>query len=399
MAINKLVTLLLLYFVQGLPFGFQATALPLMLRARGVSLQALGFVGLLAAPWLVKALWAPWVDRWGSRSFGRRKSWIVPMQAALCLSACAAAQVERPSLLFGLVFLMNLCAATQDIAVDGLAVSWLTPRELGIGNAVQVVGYKLGMLTGGGILIWASDKLGFSGVFYTMAILMLLVMLVALRLHEPPDERATVAQTFRVREVFLQLSAAVRERTALPLLAVIVSYKMGETLADAMWKPMLFDRGYSVGQIGLWTGTYGMLASLAGSFGAGLWIKARPLPAALLSIALLRAAGVAAEWWISLQAGPTPEQIIAVTCIEHVLGGAITTVMFTLMMRHTRPEIGGTHYTLLASIEVWGKLPFGALSGVLAQRAGYPVVFGVGTALCVGFAVLVMGVRDRLLRI
>ena len=100
---KKLATLLVLYFAQGLPFGFQATALPVLLRARGVSLQAIGFAGLLAAPWLTKALWAPWVDRYAFPGFGRRKSWIVPMQAALCMCACVAARVERPELLALLV--------------------------------------------------------------------------------------------------------------------------------------------------------------------------------------------------------------------------------------------------------------------------------------------------------
>lgn len=385
-ASNKLVTLLLLYFAQGLPYGFQATTLPLMLRARGVSLQAIGFAGLLAAPWLFKALWAPWVDRWGSSRFGRRKSWIVPMQAALCGCACWAARSQQPSVLYGLVFAMNLFAATQDIAVDGLAVSWLEPSELGVGNAVQVVGYKLGMLTGGGLLIWASDRIGFSGVFYAMAALMLVVMLVALGIRETEHTTAPDSERSSVREVFLQLKAALRESAAWPLIAVVVSYKMGETLADAMWKPMLFDRGFSAPQVGLWTGTYGMVASLIGSFLAGWWVRAYSMPKALLWTALLRAAGVAAEWWISVQDTPSAANVIGVTCIEHILGGAITTVMFALMMRHTQREIGGTHYTLLASLEVWGKLPFGLLSGAIAQRFGYSVVFGAGTLLCVLFA-------------
>ena len=39
--------LTLLYFVQGLPFGFQATALPVFLRQQGVSLTRIGLLGLL----------------------------------------------------------------------------------------------------------------------------------------------------------------------------------------------------------------------------------------------------------------------------------------------------------------------------------------------------------------
>lgn len=386
---KKLATLLLLYFSQGLPFGFQATALPLLLRSRGVSLQSIGFAGLLAAPWLVKALWAPWVDRYFNARIGRRKSWILPMQA--CLASCAwlAGRAESEAVLFALVFAMNLFAATQDIAVDGLAVSWLEPHELGPGNAVQVVGYKLGMLTGGGLLLGASEKFGFgfAGVFDGMAVLTVLVLLFATAIAEPPFKQRA-EEPVRLVGIFRQLLATLKLPAARPLLALVMTYKMGETLADAMWKPMLFDRAFTVAQVAWWTGTYGMAASLTGSFAAGVWLRRASLPTALLWTAVLRALGVAMEWWVCVNPDSGAALVIAVTCIEHLLAGSITTVMFTLMMRHTERAIGATHYTLLASLEVWGKMPFGALSGALADRAGLPVVFATGTLLCALFAVL-----------
>ena len=73
----------------------------------------------LSAPWMAKALWAPLVDRYGSARFGRRKSWIVPMQAALAAGALLAARTDDMVTLAALILVMNLCAATQDIAVDG----------------------------------------------------------------------------------------------------------------------------------------------------------------------------------------------------------------------------------------------------------------------------------------
>jgi PAT family beta-lactamase induction signal transducer AmpG len=396
--VKKLATLLLLYFSQGLPFGFQATALPLLLRSRGVSLQSIGFTGLLAAPWLAKALWAPWVDRYYSERIGRRKSWILPMQAGLALCAWWAGRVDPGVGLLVLVFAMNFFAATQDIAVDGLAVSWLEPHELGPGNAVQVVGYKLGMLTGGGLLVWASQRYGygFSGLFDAQAALIVCVFVLALfAVNEPPRGPVRASEQVRLGEILRQLLARLKLPAARPLLALILTYKMGETFADAMWKPMLFDRGFSIEQVALWTGTYGMAASLIGSFGSGVWLRRMPIASALLWTAILRALGVGAEWWVSVHENAGAGAVIAVTCIEHLLAGSITTVMFTLMMRHTEREIGATHYTLLASLEVWGKMPFGPLSGIVAQRAGMPPVFAVGTLMCAAFAGLVAALGRR----
>jgi PAT family beta-lactamase induction signal transducer AmpG len=204
------------------------------------------------------------------------------------------------------------------------------------------------------------------------------------------------APTLRFRDVIERLRSAWRQPPAAALLAVVLTYKMGETLADAMWKPMLFDRGFAASDIGLWNGTFGMLFSLLGSSLSGLLARSVSLPRALLGIAAFRAAGVAALWWASVLPQPSAATIIGVTCGEHFFGGAITTVLFALMMHHTDRAIGGTHYTLLASLEVWGKLPLAVLSGVIASAFGYPAVFAVGTALCVGFALLVRALRTRL---
>ena len=43
-----------------------------------------------------------------------------------------------------------------------------------------------------------------------------------------------------------------------PVLGLVFSYKIGETLGDVMFKPMLVDKGVAVGTIGLYSGVYGM---------------------------------------------------------------------------------------------------------------------------------------------
>ncbi|MGB5217389.1 MAG: MFS transporter [Smithella sp.] len=191
---NKTALLFMLYLSQGLPFGFQATALPVLLREQGVSLAAIGFAGALALPWFLKPLWAPLVDRFWSAHIGRRRSWIIPLQICMVftmlVSVPIAASGEMAPLL-ACIFLMNLCAATQDIAVDGLAVDILGQKELGPGNAAQVAGYKMGMVLGGGILVWMSARAGWSGLFLTMAVVAVLPLILILFHREvEPNEPA-----------------------------------------------------------------------------------------------------------------------------------------------------------------------------------------------------------------
>ncbi|HEX5660809.1 MAG TPA: MFS transporter [Polyangiales bacterium] len=392
-SLGKLAPLGALYFAQGLPFGVQTTALPLLLRERGASLEAVGFAGLLVLPWLGKALWAPFVDRYGWARFGRRKSWIVPMQLGLAGCALAAAFTEQVGALAALILAMNFFAATQDIAVDALAVSWLQPGQLGPGNALQVIGYKLGMLTGGGLLVYASRWIGWQGLFLAVAALMVVIALWASQLHEPED-----SAPLPTREIRLRLWEALRLPGTRALLPIMLTYKTGESMADAMWKPMLLDRGVAAADIGLWAGTWGMICSLIGTSATGVLARTIPLPRLLLWTSMVRALGLLAEWWAAAHADAGSAALIAITCIEHLAGGGITTVVFALMMRHTDREIGATHYTLLASVEVLGKMWLGTLSGVITRAIGYASLYALAAALSVAFIALAAALYRPLTR-
>ncbi len=380
---GKITILFLLYFTQGLPFGFQATALPLYLRSHNVSLTAIGFTGVLAAPWMLKALWAPLVDRYGSSRFGRRKSWIVPMQTLLLLSILFASTItpgENLSLLLMVVFLMNLFAATQDIAVDGLAVDLLGPKDLGPGNAAQVVGYKAGMLISGGFLVWLNAYVGWDGLFVVMALLTIIPLIGIVLYREDNRNRAPCSEELDMSQVIGLVIRAFRLPGAFWFITFVASYKLGEIMIDVMFKPFLIDCGFTASQIGLWVGTYGMAASLTGSFVGGLLSLRLSLWKALGLAAFLRVIPLVLEWWLTLVT-PVDIHVIGITIAEHFLGGMLTTTMFAYMMSRVDKRIGATHFTILASIEVIGKSPGAFASGILADSLGYSWLFATGLIL------------------
>ncbi|XP_070559849.1 major facilitator superfamily domain-containing protein 3-like isoform X2 [Ptychodera flava] len=162
---SNIFILTLLYFVQGIPYGFQARFLPVYLRANGTSLTTLGFIKLLLLPWLLKVIWAPLVDKWGTK-----RQWLLYSVFGLALTCLCGAAVSPKVLLYvcPVIFLLNFLAATQDIAVDGIAISILREDELGKGNTAQVVGYKLGSIAGGGFLVLLNDYVGWSGLFLNL---------------------------------------------------------------------------------------------------------------------------------------------------------------------------------------------------------------------------------------
>jgi MFS family permease len=388
-----------LYFVQGMPFGFQSS-LGMFMRELGVSLQNVTLVGALSLPWLLKPLWAPLVDKLGNPRFGRRKSWIVPLQLLLAL-ACVAAAFSPPDSslpqLLSIVFVMNLLAATQDIGVDAFAVDTLRPQDLGLGNAAQVVGYKLGMLVGGGALVALMGLIGWQGMFFAMAALCIAVMLVLTFTPErPAGNTASGEAPPSWREIGQRVRAALKLDGALWLLLFVATYKVGEEIATTLFKVFLVDRGVPVETAALWLGTWVMIASLSGSLFGGLIASRMKLVEAVGWTAGLRVLPLLGLWAIVAGLLPiTASSVIGVASVEHFFAGALTTCMFALMMSQVDKRIGGTHYTFLAAVEVLGKTPAGLASGKIAQVLGYPAAFMVAVLASVGFLALVWPMRRR----
>lgn len=379
---RRLAMLWMLYFVQGLPFGFQATAVPVLLREGGASLTVISLAGLVSAPWILKPLWAPWVD-----ASPRRKTWLLPMQGLLAGSVALGGFIgdSRTAPLLAAVGLMNLFAATLDIAVDGLAVDILDERDLGLGNAAQVVGYKLGMLTGGGLLLWVSARIGHASSMYAMALSIAVTAFITWRFAEPTPESRARREPLRYRATLRALVRTLAAPRARWLGLAVLTYKLGESVADAMFKPFLVDAAFTRAQIGLWLGTWGMLFSLLGSLGGG-WLASRwRLWQTLTVLAALRILPLVGEWWLVGWAAPSSRAVIAVTSAEHFFGGALTTAMFAMMMSRVDRNIGATHFTALAALEVVGKAVPSLAAGALTDALGYRFAFGLAVALSTAF--------------
>lgn len=367
-----------LYFSQGLPFGFFTQALPALMRERGHSLEAIGFANLLALPWALKFLWAPLVDRTGRGRFGRRKTWILPLQALAALALFALAFAEPTGgalgwLLVG-VFVTNLLAATQDVPTDALAVALLEPSERGAGNGVQVAAYRVGMILGGSTMLWVLDRYGWRTPFLMMAALVVLASIPVWRYREPPVAPPVEKIDLRALRSFF------RRDGAGAWVALLVVWKAGESFGTGILRPFVIDHGATKTDIAELFGGIGFTAGLAGALLGGLLLKPLGRTRALLVFGLFQAATVAL--WAYVAAYGDYPWLVGVTVVEHVASGTATAALFTWMMDACRPGTEGTDYTVQASAVVLAQGAASALSGVSAASLGYPGHFLLGAFVC-----------------
>jgi MFS transporter, PAT family, beta-lactamase induction signal transducer AmpG len=379
----KLGLLTSLYLSQGLPYGFFTQALPVLLRKQGLSLPAIGLANLLALPWALKFLWAPLMDRYGSARLGRRRGYILPLQflsAALLLGLALPEDTVSVEALLVAVLLVNLLAATQDVATDGLAVELLAPEELGWGNGVQVAGYRVGMILGGGLMLILFDALGWRPTLLSLGTLLLVATVPVVLFREPPSSAARREDTGMWRWLQESLLHWVRRPGTGAWFTLLVLFKAGEHLAMGMLRTFLVDVGLGLSEVGWMLGFVGFTTGLIGALLGGALVNRLGRRRALLVFGTLQAAAV---FLYALAARGASVPVLALVCgVEHLASGMATAALFTVMMETCRPEHAASDYTVQASLVVLATGAAAAVSGFSAQALGYVWHFTLSAAVC-----------------
>ena len=363
---HKIWLLTSLYVAQGLPYGFFTQALPVLLRDAGLSLKAISATSLLFLPWALKFLWAPFVDHRGTR-----RQWLLPLQLSAVVGALALSQVDLGRgflVVLAAAFLFNVVAACQDVATDGLAVRILDTRERGLANGIQVGAYRIGMILGGGLLLWIFARTDWATMFACMAVLLAVTVLPVLWLREPPPPAAALRPTCRPARGRMDPppARAGHGRVHRADLLLQVRRLDGRLARSAR---SCATRGSARRSIAMMKGTVGSVASLAGA-GIGGWFAFR----AGRRVALLACGVLQRRACCSTSPPRTGSAALGMfwagTVAEHLLGSMATVALFTLMMDASDPEHAGTDYTLLACAIVFA-MGFANFTGAaIADAAG-----------------------------
>jgi MFS family permease len=383
-AVRRLALLTLLYFCQGLPGGFLAQTLPVVVRTQGGTLLQTNLVQLVGLPWLGKLLWAPFVDRWGSARFGRRKTWMVP--ALIGMIACTFAVGffdPRVGLTVALVLflLLNIFAATQDIAVDGFTVATMQGDDIGPANAAQVGGFKLGNIAGGGVLLLFIGVIGWLTSFTIMTACLVVALVAVLLTREPAPTAAPPMQTSAiVRDAIMGLFAVPA------FAAFLFASKFVESIAGVLLQPAMVDHGFSFEDIGLVDGIFGGVATVVGAVAGGTMTRRVGWARTMMIMSAVQGIGLAAAAFY--QAGEVSTLEFGMLRAWDKLGGGGTAVaVFALAMSRCRPDIASTEFTAMQTFYMAGGMLAGLLASAIAD------VVGIGPVMLVGaLATIAVGI-------
>lgn len=381
---GRMLIALLMGFASGLPLLLTGSVLQAWLKDGGVDLTHIGFFALVGLPYTLKFLWSPLFDRYTPGRLGRRRGWLALIQvflaAALFLLGSAQPTIDQLWLVTMAGLLVAFFSASQDIVVDAYRRESLGESELGLGSALYVNGYRVGMLLAGGGGLILADWLSFEIMYRLMAACMLACVVVTLLAPEPllPEGRPHTLRD----AVVLPFRDYFSRQGAWLILAFILLYKLGDTMASAMTVPFYLDLGYTKTEIGTVVKLFGFWATIAGGTLGGIWILRVGMNRALWLFGIgqmLSTLGFVVLAYCPLSAGA----LATVVAVENLTAGMGTAAFVGFMAALTDRRFTATQYALLTSLMGVPRVLLAAPTGWFAQSLGWPLFF----FLCVLIAV------------
>lgn len=383
-----------LNFVVAVPSLYLLMGLPLVMREHGWSGTDIGLFQLAGLPALFKFALAWPVQRWRVAA-GQFQGWAMLLCLALAVLLWLTGQqalLDNPLQLFALALLAGVLATWADIPVNALAIKLLPPEQQMRAGSVRAAALFLGAIVGAGVMLLVQSRWGWQAPFLVMGAGLLLAVVALACVQEgkahalPPVAPLSEGQGgpgfFRQPGAWLWTSLLLG----------------GFPFIGAAWlylKPLLLDQGMAVNQVaaiaGIGGGVVGALASLL----CGRWWPRLGVDRAIalsLGAALLALCGLTLAVW--LQTGALG--LLLAALLLAVAMGAMSALVFGLMMGFTRQHRQASDYGLQASLFVASRLlvPIGA--GVLLDHFGHlGMLLGLSLAM-LAVCLLVLGLSGRL---
>lgn len=386
-------------FSSGLPLLLTGSVLQTWMRREGIDLTSIGLVALVGLPYSFKFLWAPLLDAIRPPFWGRRRGWLLLVQLVLMGAIWGlgqgnpAAHVEK---MFLLAIAVTFFSATQDILIDAWRREILLEDEQGLGAAMNVNGYRLGMLvaSGGGLIV--AGEYSYEVAYQLMALCVIVGMIATWLAPEPEvmqvARRHGVVAIFvdPLREFFKRMGSA-----SVWVLLFILMYKIGDAMAANMTNAFYVDQGFTDQEIGGTVKLFGSSALLVGALLGGALMLRLSLWAALFYFGLLQMLSTLGFAWLSMF-GDQLWALAVVIAFENLASGMGTAAYLAFMARLTDRRFTATQFALLSSLMSLPRVVFSAMTGTMALHLGWWGFFVACTLLAVPGLLLLVALKSRL---
>lgn len=394
---RRMIVMLLLGFASGLPLPLTAGTLQAWLTVAGINIKTIGIFSLVGLPYTLKFLWSPFMDRFVPPWLGRRRGWIVSMQALLLLgiAVMALTSPEKMPLSLAVIALgVAFFSASQDIVVDAYRTDVLAEKERGVGVAIFIFGYRIAMLVAGAVALIMSDRIGWQKTYFFMALFMIFGMLGTFVGREP-DNHIVPPRTMQ-EAVWGPLKDFFSRKSALIIVLFIILYKLGDAYAGALTTAFLI-RGvnFTPTDVGTINKGMGLIATIVGAlFGGTLMIK-MGLFRSLWYFGILQMVSNLSFMVLAIIGKSYPAMIVAVA-FENLAGGMGSTAFVAFVMALCNKRFSATQFALLSSLAVLGRVVISPTSGYIVSYVGWASFFLFTTVTALPGLILLLYLKKEI---
>lgn len=387
-AVLRYATFTALYVAQGLPAGFLTVAVPGWLASQGHSPAQIGwYLGAVTLPLSFKFVVGPLMDRFTFLPMGRRRPWVIGAQlgllAAVGALAVLPASASRLDLLMACGVAITLCAAVQDVGVDGMAIDILPDGERTRANGLMFGGKALGTAAAAAAGGWLLSSHGVRWAALALSLAIGVIALLPIVLRERPGERllpwspgtaadaALRLQLHGFREIVGSLWRGLLLPASLGAGAMIFVFRFGEGLLRAVLPVAAVTHlGWSNAEYSGLMGSAGLAAGMAGMLLAATVVeRIGRLRTVLIANVLLIGLHLGAALWP--QGLALRGLFIAYVVSTQVLDVTVAVAILTVFMGLCWQRVAATQFTIYLSLANLGYAAGAAALGPL--HAGLPL--------------------------
>lgn len=409
-------------FSSGLPLYILVSLLPAWLKSEGVDLKSIGLFALIQLPFTWKFLWSPLMDRFNLPLLGRRRGWMLLTQIALLLTIPGFGLLDPQTVMQGthspvwlyqwmsqafgssaaikpllglweiawLALALSFWGASQDIVLDAYRRELLPEQELGLGNSIHINAYRIAGLIPGSLSLILADHMSWEQVFLITALFMLPGMLMTLFINEP-TVTVPAPKTLQdsIVKPFAEFFSRHGVKEALLILAFMIFYKLGDSMATSLATPFYLDMGFSKTEIGLIAKNAGLWPAVFGAMLGGLWMIKLGINRALWLFGLVQVISILGFFWLA-HAGHDRTLLAGVIGFEALGVGLGTAAFVSFIARTTHPAYTATQFALFTSLAALPRTFANAATGFIVDAVGWEMFFLLCYALAIPGMVLLI---------
>ncbi|HEY5680590.1 MAG TPA: MFS transporter [Pseudomonadales bacterium] len=363
------------------PGSFIALFLPVIYREQGLSLEMYWVFTLPAIPTWIRPLWAPFVDRTGSRIIGMRKTWFIPCTVFGALAYLSLTQfaptLENLAVIITILVIKTTFMTTQDIAIDGYMVENIRDEERPVGAAVLDIGRNVARFIAWAGIAWVYTEHGWSAAVTVASALLILFSAPGIIRREPPRP----SQFDHVRP---SLKNLLRRRDSYYVYPLCFGIALMGALVQSLYPTFLSDLGFSLGEVAAVIAPAILIGSVLGASVTSWYLGRFGYKATVLTAAFAVVLAMLPIMWMGSLEEPTFVVVFAVTLNAIALPSFLDVSFQAARLKWASKSQAATDYTSqIVTMAAGGGLAV-AVGGFMAEYLGWFYYFLVAGTLVSG---------------